>query len=295
MAKRALIVALALVAAAAAPAFASDNGEGKLDGVLRGRAQFPRGTSRVIIQTADGTSPDRLVKGVRGTAGIRLPLLHGQVAEVPDTELRALARHPGVRALSLDRRVRGTMELTAATVGAPFVWSALGFDGAGVGVAMIDSGVTAWHDDLGQRVVHFADFVNQRAAPYDDYGHGTHVAGVVAGSGYDSNGARRGIASGASLVVLKVLDGAGDGYISNVIAAINYAVDRRDDFNIRVINLSVAAGVYESYATDRSRSRASARWRPGSSSSRPPAIWVSTSRDAPSAAALRRRATRPGC
>jgi serine protease AprX len=244
------IVALAALVTAAAPALASHTSDGKLDGVLRHRAQFPRGTSRVIIQTTDGTSPDRLVKDARGTAGIRLPLLHGQVAEVPDTELRELARHPRVRALSLDRRVRGTLERTAATVGAPFVWSALGFDGSGVGIAIIDSGVTAWHDDLHQRVVHFADFVNQRATAYDDYGHGTHVAGVVAGSGYDSNGARRGIAPGASLVVLKVLDGAGDGYISNVIAAINYAVDRRDDFNIRVINLSVAAGVYESYATD---------------------------------------------
>jgi serine protease AprX len=250
MARRVLIAVLAVLVTAALPASASDNGDAKLDGVLRGRAQFPRGTSRVIIQTADGTSTDRLVSGVRGTAGIRLPLLHGQVAEVPDTELRALARHPGVRALSLDRRVRGTLERTAATIGAPFVWSALGFDGAGVGVAIIDSGVTAWHDDLHQRVVHFADFVNQRATAYDDYGHGTHVAGVVAGSGYDSNGARRGIAPGASLVVLKVLDGAGDGYISHVIAAMNYAVERRDDFNIRVINLSVAAGVYESYATD---------------------------------------------
>ncbi len=251
MARRVLIVGLAaLVITGAAPASASEGGDGKLDGVLRARAQFPRGTSRVIIQTTDGTAADVLVRDARGRAGIRLPLLHGQVAEVPDTELLELARHPGVRALSVDRRVRGTMERTAATVGAPFVWAALGFDGAGVGVALIDSGVTAWHDDLHQRVAHFADFVNQRATAYDDYGHGTHVAGVIAGSGYDSNGARRGIAPGASLVVLKVLDAAGDGYISNVIAAINYAVERRADFNIRVINLSVAAGVYESYTTD---------------------------------------------
>jgi serine protease AprX len=249
MPRRVLIVALAAFVTAAAPASASDD-HGKLDGVLRDRAQFPRGTSRVIIQTNDGTAPDALVKDIRGRAGIRLPLLHGQVADVPDTELLELARHPGVRALSVDRRVRGTMERTAATVGAPFVWSSLGFDGAGVGVAIIDSGVTAWHDDLHQRVAHFADFVNQRATAYDDYGHGTHVAGVIAGSGYDSNGARRGIAPGASVVVLKVLDAAGDGYISNVIAAINYAVERRADFNIRVINLSVAAGVYESYTTD---------------------------------------------
>ena len=250
MARPTLIAVVASIVAAAAPAFGSDAAHAKLDAALRHRAQFPRGTSRVIIRTSDGTAPDAVVKDVRGRAGLRLPQIHGQVADVPDTALLKLARHPGVRALSLDRRVRGTMERTAATVGAPFVWESLGFDGTGIGVAIIDSGVTAWHDDLSQRVTHFADFVNHHATSYDDYGHGTHVAGIIAGTGYDSNGARRGIAPGAALVVLKVLDGGGDGYISNVIAAMNYAVDRRADFNIRVINLSVAAGVYESYTTD---------------------------------------------
>ena len=139
----------------------------------------------------------------------------------------------------------------AATIGATWVRENLGFDGAGVGVAIIDSGVTSWHDDLGSdRVVHFVDFVDFQPQPYDDYGHGTHVAGIIAGSGYDSNGARRGIAPAANLVVLKVLDGDGFGYISNVIAALDYAVEHRAQFNIRVINLSVAAGVYESYTTD---------------------------------------------
>ena len=66
--------------------------------------------------------------------------------------------------------------------------------------------------------------------PYDDYGHGTHVAGIIAGTGFDSGGARRGIAPGADLIVLKALDGTGNGYISDVIAALDYAVaqSRRD-------------------------------------------------------------------
>ena len=90
---------------------------------------------------------------------------------------------------------------------------------------IIDSGVTSWHDDLGSdRVVHFMDFVDFQPLAYDDYGHGTHVAGIIAGSGYDSGGARTGMAPGASLIVLKVLDGDGNGYISNVIAALDYAV-----------------------------------------------------------------------
>jgi serine protease AprX len=92
--------------------------------------------------------------------------------------------------------------------------------------------------------------VSFQPAPYDDYGHGTHVAGIIAGSGLDSGGRRRGIAPGASLVIEKVLDATGGGFISNVIAAIDYAVANKDALHIRVINLSVAAGVYESYNTD---------------------------------------------
>src|SRR5207237_5589922 len=85
---------------------------------------------------------------------------------------------------------------------------------------------------------------------YDDYGHGTHVAGIIAGNGFDSGGARSGIAPAARLVVIKALDGSGQGRISNVIAAFDYVVGHQRDLNIRVVNLSVAAGVYESYYSD---------------------------------------------
>ncbi len=71
------------------------------------------------------------------------------------------------------------------------------------------------------------DFVSDMPLAHDGYGHGTHVAGIIAGNGYDSDGARRGIAPGASLVVLKVLDEAGDGHISDVIASIDYAIQHR--------------------------------------------------------------------
>jgi subtilisin family serine protease len=111
--------------------------------------------------------------------------------------------------------------------------------------------VTDWHDDLAaSHIARFVDFVNFQAVPYDDYGHGTHVAGILAGDGADSGGARRGIAPGVSLLVEKVLDETGQGYISNVIAAIDYAIANRDTLGVRIINLSVAAPVSESYLVD---------------------------------------------
>ena len=251
MLKRVTVV-IALLAATSIPAIAASHaGTVKLDAPLRARAMSGHGTSRVIIETTDGSPLDSLIRSLKGKPGRRLELLRGQVADIPNAALDALADRASVLAVRLDRRVTGTMERTGATIGATWVRENLGLDGAGVGVAIIDSGVTSGHDDLGGgRVVHFADFVDFQPLASDEYGHGTHVAGIIAGSGYDSNGARRGVAPAANLVVLKVLDGDGYGYISNVIAALDYAVEHRAQFNIRVINLSVAAGVYESYNTD---------------------------------------------
>jgi serine protease AprX len=251
MARRVLTIIVGLVALCAAEAAAAGHGgDPKLDAALRERAHLPRGTSRVIVRTVDGQPADAILHALAARPGLRLRAVGAQVALVPDESLDALAEHPSVIAVSLDRSVVGTLERTAAAVGATWVVDELGVDGSGVGVAIIDSGVTNWHDDLAGRVVHFADFVNYQPLAYDDYGHGTHVAGIIAGSGHDSDGAKRGIAPGAHLVVLKVLDGAGGGYISNVIAAIDYAVQNRDTYNIRVLNVSVAAGVFESYNTD---------------------------------------------
>src|SRR5256886_4498327 len=84
----------------------------------------------------------------------------------------------------------------------------------------------------------------------DDNGHGTHVGGIIMGNGYDSQGSKSGIAPGASLVSLKVLDANGQGAISNIIAALNWIIANRTTYNIRVVNLSVGAPIRESYWTD---------------------------------------------
>ena len=86
--------------------------------------------------------------------------------------------------------------------------------------------------------------------PYDDEGHGTHVAGIIAGNGHDSLGRHAGIAPDAALVALKVLDANGRGTISNAIAALDWVLAHHQQYNIRVVNLSVGAAVRESYWTD---------------------------------------------
>jgi serine protease AprX len=244
---------------------------GRLDAVLRQRADQLAGTSRVIVQFRDATDV-RAITGRGGKAGKKLALLKAHVAEVANSRLASLASDPRVERVYVDRPAFATMERTSAAIGATLARDELGVTGAGVGVAVIDSGVSGWHEDLYMerdgspygayvpRVVHFKDFQNPYASdefasffveyPYDDYGHGTHVAGIIAGNGYDSLGARTGVAPRANIVGLKVLDANGQGYISDVIAALDYAISVKDAYNIRVINLSVGAGVFESYETD---------------------------------------------
>jgi subtilisin family serine protease len=232
----------------------------KLDPLLAAQIENLSGQSYVIVRAQNSNAVDAvstLISGVGGTLGRDLPILNARAARVPNAAVLTLAASSLVRRIALDRLTLGFAERTSATVGADVVRQQLGYDGSGIGVAVIDSGVTAWHNDLAdpelpatQRVAKFVDFVGGQSQRYDDYGHGTHVAGIIAGNGADSDGARTGIAPKSALVVLKVLDGTGRGRISDVIAAIDYAVAHRHQFNIRVLNMSIGAGVYESYDTD---------------------------------------------
>jgi serine protease AprX len=243
-----------------APALAPPPVLHKLDPLMQARVSDLSGRSRVIVRAAAAALVPEvrlLIEQTGGTPGRTLSILEAVAADIPNAALATLTNNPLVRRVALDRLVGGALDRTAATIGAHAVRQELGYDGSGVGVAVIDSGVTAWHDDLtaadspgSQRVDRFVDLIGGLESAYDDYGHGTHVAGIIAGNGYDSSGRRIGIAPGARLIVLKVLDGSGRGHISDVIAALGYVVDHRLELNVRVVNLSIGAGVYESYETD---------------------------------------------
>ena len=246
------------------PAAAVAQGRDKLDPILRARARQLLGRSRVIVDYK-GTPDIRAITQLGGRSGRDLG--GSQAADIDNRMLAQVASDPRVARVHPDHETFVTMERTGAAVGAAIAREQFGVTGRGIGVVVIDSGITAYHDDLflrtgrdrqlRNRVVHFKDFTipgNSRVwvadVQSDAYGHGTHVAGIVAGSGYDSDGRRSGIAPGANLIGLKVLDGEGHGYISDVIAAIDYAIAIRHRYNVRVINRSVASGVFESYRTD---------------------------------------------
>jgi serine protease AprX len=185
----------------------------------------------------------------------------GAAYSMPASQLASLAADPEVTYISPDRPLRGAstgspvavLDYHTDAINAPAAW-AQNLDGTGVGVALIDSGIAANSDLNANNVVYSQDFTGL-GSTVDQFGHGTHVAGIIAGNGAASTGANdvytfKGIAGNASLINLRVLDQNGVGTDSEVIAAIQTAIQLQSTYNIRVINLSVGRPVYESYTQD---------------------------------------------
>lgn len=111
------------------------------------------------------------------------------------------------------------------------------YTGAGVTAAVLDTGI-ALHPDLAGRLSGFKDFCQKQRLPYDDSGHGTHVAGILAGSGKVSGGSYAGMAPEAALVIARVLDQAGNGKVESVLKGIEWILKLSEIQNIRIVNIS---------------------------------------------------------
>lgn len=112
------------------------------------------------------------------------------------------------------------------------------YTGKGIGVVLLDTGIYP-HMDFGDRIYAFADFISYRTFPYDDNGHGTCVAGILGGSGEASMGKYKGMAPGCSLMSLKVLDRFGNGNKEDILAAFRWIENHREEYKIRIVNISV--------------------------------------------------------
>jgi serine protease AprX len=190
---------------------------------------------------------------------------------VSPSVLATLESMPNVKYVSPNRKNKSFLDLTTAAVNANYAAS-FGFDGTGVGVAVIDSGIALKRDLMHSdgatsRVVYSESFVAGQTAT-DVYGHGTHVAGIVGSNGKSSSGLLftrtfKGIAPNVNLINLRVLDADGAGDESGVIAAIERAIALKSTYNIRVINLSLGHPVFESYKLDPLCQEAEAAWKAG--------------------------------
>jgi serine protease AprX len=191
--------------------------------------------------------------------------------------LAELANDPNVTYVTPDRALAMTSnpltEEFSTAVEADIAASQFALDGTGVGVAIIDSGI-APNSDLNNangasRVVYSQSFVPGDATTSDAFGHGTHVAGLVGGSGAGSGSANgyaatyAGMAPNVNLINLRVLDRNGSGTDSQVIAAIQQAIALQSTYNIRVISMSLGRPVFESYTLDPVDQAVEAAWQAG--------------------------------
>lgn len=190
--------------------------------------------------------------------------------KIPQALVPVLAANPFVKYISADRKAHGMLDVTTGTVNAPIAWSSYGLDGTGVGVAVIDSGVTLTPDlknaNNASRIVYSEDVTGGNGA--DVYGHGTHVAGIVGSNGASSTGPNfthtfKGVAPNVNIISLRVLDQNGSAQESDVIYAIQRAIDLKSTYNIRVINLSLGRPVFESYQNDPLCQAVEAAWNAG--------------------------------
>lgn len=177
-----------------------------------------------------------------------LPLINAFSTKVNARNLELLVQNRSVKKVWYDREVNAVLDVASPAVQAPPLWQN-GLSGKGIVVAVLDTGIYE-HPDLSGRIVGFKDFINQRTSPYDDNGHGTHVAGDIAASGSQSGFRYRGPAFEAGLVGVKVLDKMGSGQLSTVIEGIQWCIENKETRGIRVLNMSLGSPATESYVSD---------------------------------------------
>ncbi|HPT86805.1 MAG TPA: S8 family peptidase [Bacillota bacterium] len=241
----------------------------KLSPILRRQreigAQSPNKVSLIVeLMSRRQDAIMALIESNHGKICGELGMLWALVVECPVEALEELARSQRVRKIWSNAPVRATLDVATVVTGSTAIQRE-GLTGKGVVVAVLDTGIYP-HDDLTlptNRILAWHDIVHKKSEPYDDNGHGTHVAGIIAGNGTRSDGMYSGMAPEARLVGVKVLDRDGGGNISDVIAGIEWCINHRSALPIKVINLSLGAEAQESYRTDPLCRATTAAWEAG--------------------------------
>jgi serine protease AprX len=275
----------------------------------------PRGTPaqpgtadavRVIVQktSAADPAPELAVRRLGGQVTRALPIVAGFAATVPAAAVDQLARLAGVRAVTPDDKVRVQGAAAASTiksvypkvVRADVAWNR-GVTGRGVTVAVLDTGVAPGLPDLAGRLVQVRNDSTGRTEPCknlsgeldcnDRYGHGTFIAGLVAGNGASSGGRWKGVAPEASILSVKAAGADGSADVSNILAAIQWVVSFKDRYNIRVLNLSLGTDSRQDWKADPLNYAVERAWAAGMT------VVVAASNEGPAAGTITKPADDP--
>ncbi len=232
-------------------------------------AQNPTSPVNVIVQKqAPSLDLTPLIHQLGGRVTADLWIIHGFAAELPAHAIARLAGAAGVRWVSPDAPMEQTTcgqcidinqlkNTYIRSIRADQVWNQSPYrQGQGIGIAIVDSGINDqvdFYTVMGQqRLVAAAAFnTGNNTTTYDGYGHGSHVAGVAGGNGRGSNGAYIGVAPMANIINVKVGDdlNQGQGTARTVVQGLQWILENKDRYNIKVVNLSLNSATYESYHT----------------------------------------------
>jgi serine protease AprX len=259
--------------------------------VLLTGSWFSRGPAhsasvQVIVEGVDLAAANAAVQKVGGRVVTVIDIIDAVVAQIPQTAQQSLAQDPGVVRVTVDRQVKAASQGQrpdvefAKAIGVKDVWAA-GNLGDGVTVAFLDSGIATTFPVLtrptsGQgndrRILAYYDVFSDRVfkaprlqrSPGDPNGHGTHVAGIVGNSFYEHRDDEfRGVAPAADLVAVRVLDETGVGSYADVLQGINWVVQHKDEYGIRVLNISMYAVPVAPYWADPYNRAVMAAWNAG--------------------------------
>ncbi|MDD5370045.1 MAG: S8 family peptidase, partial [Anaerolineaceae bacterium] len=250
-----------------------------------GAAASPVGPTTAYIVM--GNSTQGVTSQVRACGGqitSSLDLIRGAGARLSDAAVACVRSAPGIQSLTLNSPVQAVdqgfgqenrpdqdkdknkdkhkdkgKQIPATdypnVTGANLVWEQ-DTNGSGVTVAILDTGIgdqkgiTTSLEDKHHRIVGWKDFVDGKKKPIDPNGHGTHVAGIIANTQLGEDQEWNGMAPGVDLVGVRVLDENGVGTYENVILGIQWVIDHKDEYNIRVMNLSLVSPVQAPYWAD---------------------------------------------
>lgn len=242
----------------------------------------PEGKIPIIITNKDKKSIDRLKGDIaknfsssQASVKDELPLVNGIKVEVDPYNFRKLMKSlPKKSKVVLDSKIkfptpkeikekmkqpdaneRPALDISNSTLGLNRLWEK-GYTGKGVGICIIDSGIYP-HEDFEGRIKGFKDIKSNKKKPYDPYGHGTHIAGVAAGSGIASAGKYRGVAPDADIIGVRITS------VNDAIKGIQWAIENKDKYNIRVINMSLGDYPIRSYKDDPWAQAAKKAWDEG--------------------------------
>ncbi|MBW3588312.1 MAG: S8 family serine peptidase [Actinobacteria bacterium] len=226
----------------------------------------PASKVSVIVGKRDPSSSslESAVRKTGGTVKEQLPIVNGFSATIPARAITTLAADPNLRSLTKNRAGKFEMlsydetnvnSSSPKSTGASKLWAETDY-GSGIGIAVIDTGISPMNDFTklnGHRIVHGPDLSGEGNL-LDTYGHGTVMAGLIAGDGYDSqsnsSGAHVGLAPKSHLISIKVAGANGVADVSTILAAMHWVAAYRDQFNIRVMNLSWGTKGTQSYKHD---------------------------------------------